>query len=457
MKKRLSTLLLASLVLVSVAAGCNDSNHQNDTQTKSEFQSGNKVIYHNGTCLYDISDPDHPVFVEQEKAADNDNFNIPKCVVLEYGKCVISGNEAIGYYLDNYDTLCHYDLTDVSKCKLTEVDYKDAMEKAVKAKLGADAESETIEQLKYSSPYMQDWCEGEDGNIYFWYVCPPETFQTYPEMNYLLGRMSKDCQSIEFIGEDVNACSFALGNGYIYYADNGYLYTGQNETAPDKDKAGIYKMKTDGSQKEKLVSVRPSDDAAMSYNSLSTVTGRVEIVGDNLYYIAQDGSKETYLYRLPLSGGTPEKVTDESVCDYFIDSASDTLYFWDGSLNSISPDGCALYSMPVSGGEKKPLFQKLSARTGLGLSVNGNYLYISDGDKFTGYNIRRSSDFSDIPCGQRYELSTGKFEYLDCYAEAKVSVDELCIQKIESVGAMTISWNEYKDRPENEKGVKVYA
>lgn len=498
MKKRFCALLLAVMVTASFAAGCSNadsssdtskggntsqtekssdtetdtSNEENssagndksdtatisDTQFKSVFQSGDKVIYNNGNCLYDVTDTAAPSFVEEKTEADNNSTDLPECVSLDQGKSVISGNEAFSFNHKDSESLSYYDLTDSSKVKMTKIDYADALEKAIKSKLGQDASSETLEALRYSADCMMSWCDGGDGSIYFLYVCPPENFNSYPELNYLLGKMSKDGKNIEFIGDDLNACSLAVKDGYIYYADNGYKYTGQTDTALDKDKIGIYKVKTDGSGKEKLVSVNPSADTDQSLSAISSIINRVEIIGDNLYYMAQDGSKETYLYRLPLGGGTPEKVTNDSICDYYIDTASNTLYFWDGSMNSSSPDGHTLFSQPVSGGEKKPLFCKLSARTGLGISVYGDYLYITDVNKFSGYNLvdkNKAADDHDA-CGQRYDLKTGKLEYLDCYAEVTYSVDELDIQKVESVGAMNISWNEYKDQPENELGVKIY-
>ncbi len=69
------------------------------------------------------------------------------------------------------------------------------------------------------------------------------------------------------------------------------------------------------------------------------------------------------------------------------------------------------------------------------LNVAGDYLYIS---------------------GQRYDLKTGKFEYLSCAADVEYKQDSFGITALDKIGPMNISWKEYSDIKEDDKGIKIY-
>ena len=77
-------------------------------------------------------------------------------------------------------------------------------------------------------------------------------YTAHKALNHRLIRASKDGKKIEFVGgEDVRAVDFVVNDGWIYYADNGYVCEG-NLFSFDYSRVGIYKMKTDGSEKTRI-------------------------------------------------------------------------------------------------------------------------------------------------------------------------------------------------------------
>lgn len=490
MKKRVFALLLAAAALTSSATGCSsqgdtsdagntsptennsdvtdsgDTAAVSDTQFSTIFTLDRKTIYNNGNALIDVSDPDKPVFlnVKQEIAEESSKSNavtpaepLPSPVALEQYKSVLYGNEAISTYRDEAGKLYHYDMTD-QQAVVKEVLYENgAWTSELRKKLGASVSDEDAEYVSDMVMLQsKGWTDGGDRYVYFYYVNTREYYFSWSSVNYIVGRFAKDGKGgVELMDDDIRANGIAVKDGYIYYADTGYVFDGQNITV-DKDRTGIYKVKTDGTDKEKLVSVKAwgEEDKYVLDNSAA----RLEIIGDDLYYIAQDGGEETYLYRLSLGGGDPVKVVEDSVSDYWIDTKADTIFYFDGVMNVSPADGKILYSMPLSGGESKALFRKRRTDSySMSFSTSGDYLYISDIDNYI--TIRMIEDVSEYdgirPAGQRYNLKTGEMEYLRSYCPVKYEEGFLGVKTVVEMGSLVVEWVKYEDSPV-EDGLTVY-
>ena len=469
MKKRLCALLLAAALVTSFGAGCNNSGDTAvNTQTRTVMKVDEKIIYNSGSGLIDVTDPDKPVFLNikqnPEESSGNSSSDVkqaeplPKYVYLENHRSVNYGKEGLSTYYGDEAGIYHYDMTD-PQAVIKETLYDSGSWKSEVSKKLDDSISD--EDAEYISDvfmlHCTDWSDGGDGYVYFYYVNDREVFMKYAQLNYVVGRFAKDGKGgVEIMSDDIRANDIAVKDGYIYYADTGYVLNGTNVSA-DKNRIGIYRVKTDGSDKQQLVSVKPwgkDDSYILSHSAL-----HLNIIGNDLYYIAQDGGEESYLYKLSLSGGAPVKVVNGSVSGYWVDTNSNTLFYYDGVAGVLKSNGSILYSMPLSGGEPKAMFRKLSANDYTDdFSVVGDYLYISD--KYDRINISYIEDANEYddsrPAGQRYNLKTGEMEYLRSYCIVKRETDYSGFSIIKEIGPHNIEWVKYENCPV-EDGLTAYV
>ena len=167
-----------------------------------------------------------------------------------------------------------------------------------------------------------------DGDYVYGYVAVSDGLSStsnYEDLNYRIFRISKSGDSIELVGdENVRATSFVLSDGWIYYSDNGYYYE-KNTDKYDEERRGIYKIKTDGSDKTKISG--EFGEIGFSKRALGCAAA-LTVYGDKLYYIntADDGS---LLYRMGLDGSDNEKLTDKPVSMYTVDAENDSIYYLD--------------------------------------------------------------------------------------------------------------------------------
>lgn len=418
MKKRTIALIVSMLVSVSAAAGCSsDSGKENKAVKDTVYQSDGSKYYVSGAAVYNISDPDKPVYLSYNDP-DNADSNLPAFFRMNKCHMAQNGSEITGPYLDNHK-IYKWNIGSDNTVSGSVLYEADSWSEAIKEKLKKYT-SYTDDNYKILSGEMMihgfDSTDAGDGYVYFRYCSQPEYFNQYMPTNYVLCRYDKNGGGLEFIGNDNGVASFDYKDGYIYFADNGFKAVSEYEYTVDKDRVGIYSMKADGTDVKKLVSVKPESDEDKNDQTriLKNVVGRVEVIGDDLYYIAEDKTGETYLYSIPVNGGTPEQVTEKPCADYYADTSSGTLFYQNGTLNISRADGCTVYSKPMDGGEETALYIKLNAPTyGYWASVEGDYLYITNYNMFVGYNTEES----DLISGQRFNLKTKEMEKLICTAK----------------------------------------
>ena len=87
MKKRTIALIVSMLVSVSAAAGCSsDSGKENKAVKDTVYQSDGSKYYVSGAAVYNISDPDKPVYLSYNDR-DNADSNLP--CFFRMNKCII--------------------------------------------------------------------------------------------------------------------------------------------------------------------------------------------------------------------------------------------------------------------------------------------------------------------------------------------------------------------------------
>ena len=481
MKKRLAALTLCAALTLSFAAGCGEDSSgsgsdssagaaqsenpadpesdsganssdkartvaQTDTQRGAVCSIDGKTFYNNGKCILDITNPDAPVFSEIAREKSDKAFT--ELSELRPDRSIVSGNKAVSCDEEDRGKIFEYDLSDLKNVRKKVLYDVNSWNSAVQAKADKTYSAELIGSISDNIMYYCDnWVDGGDGYVYFKFVSPGELFNDHVPQNYLVGRFALDGKGMELLSDDIRASSVTFKDGYLYYADCGYTVKGLSaDYSYDKSRIGIYKVRPDGSGKQKLVSISSVDE---KYSHTENLAGRLEVVGDYLYYIARNDSSDrdnSYLYRLPLGGGEPQQLTKESVCDYYVDTRSGTLFYYTGELYGSSKDVNKFCSVKLDGGEKKILFMSYENNYPPTLGVYGDYVYFMELSGYTGYQlVEKSEEYDDsAPSGMRYSLSAGKMEYLQAYAIAEYEENSSGYKTIKSYGSVSTKWIEKK-------------
>lgn len=193
----------------------------------------------------------------------------------------------------------------------------------------------TSEQLHDSVLGYEDrytWSMGEyavDGDYVYGHVTLDTTFiDSYKDLNFRIFRISKSGDVIEFVGgEDVRARDMVVRDGWIYYVDNGYTFDGKKYNY-DNSRVGIYKIKTDGSEKTKLTDDFSGLSGYYKDKANYGCAGALTLWRDKLYYLNFENG-ESPLWRMELDGSNKEKLTDCSVSNYAIDYDHNSVIYFD--------------------------------------------------------------------------------------------------------------------------------
>ena len=185
--------------------------------------------------------------------------------------------------------------------------------------------------LGYEDRYAWDTCNFViDGDYIYGRVEADENhFDLHKDLNFRIFRISKSGDVIEFVGsEDVRTNSMIVHDGWVYYADNGYTFDGKKYNY-DNDRVGIYKMKTDGSEKAKLTDDFSGLSGKYKDKPDHGCAGALTLWDDKLYYLNLENG-ESPLWRMELDGSNKEKLTDGSVSNYAIDYDHNSVIYFDG-------------------------------------------------------------------------------------------------------------------------------
>lgn len=447
MKNKIFLAALSAIMALFVFAGCDHQNETEkavsdlsyntqefsaDTQGNNMFVIDNNKYYNSGTAIVNINDNSKPEIIitnrdEFDNMKSEDN---PESVWFNYDCSVMKGNEIIQYNReDNSIRSIKLENNDIVENKTIFANKswaKYIKDKAVS--FGINSENDFIESSNYIMSHSSNWIIGDDGFIYFLIISDWDDFENYLPFNYCVGRFSINGDMVELF-DDIRASSLSFFNGNLYYFDNGYTFHSESFNI-DENRIGLYCMKSDKKDKRKIVggfSLSEEDKKDLKW-AYKHVGGRLEIIGDSIYYIAEDSSSKTYLYKLKISGSDPEKIVNDSCADYYIDIDSNLLIYQKGSLNLSPASGCVVCSVDLLNGNETILYRKYNAPShGSWASIDGDYLYITNPTHFRycrtytkEEEYKKIGDTKhDPPSGQRFNMKTKTMESLWWYSEVE--------------------------------------
>lgn len=262
---------------------------------------------------------------------------------------------------------------------------------------------------------MRYW-NADGDNIYFLCIPTPDYFQSEKSIAYRLGKISMDGKSIEFIGNET-ASAYAVKDNWIYFYDNGYTYQ-TNNFSIDYERAGIYKMKGDGSEKTLLLGgFEP--DSERQYNDLCD---KMNIYGDYLYFLDYSAKGQSRVSRIKLDGSEYENVSNHGAYDYTIDMGSDNMYYATGEEGRSRVDDRTIYQACLKDNTEKELFKYGSIGEPI-ISFYKGYLYFKNSGSFsTAVRNGKNKEISNVS-GMRYKIDEGKMERLYGYYEIEKTMD----------------------------------
>ena len=460
MKKRAISIICAWAMLVCCACGCGSTKADisdrktNTTQKTNIYSVSGKNIYNSGSVLYSIGDNDTFSLIDCYKFENSgkEDVHLPVSARASLGS-VVEGTNIYSSFLDAGE-IRRWNISDLNDPKY-DVLYQYDDDKVVSVIKEKYQNSDLLSEYNNDPTLItgsvltvnQDLADGGDGNIYYPYVPDVESYTVSTPIAFDVFYFAKDGSKFGVL-DDVRASALTSDGGYIYYYDAGYMYAPEEGERIDASKTGIYKMRTDGSDKQLLVSLKQNAEKNEDPKTAMKSAGMLNVINDKLYYIGTD----SYLYQVGLNGGDPVKVTSGMCNNYYIDSASGMLYYVKGEFRYETASGYPLVCVPLDGGEEKELsagFMNYHSYSGT-MTVFGDCLYFANPDFYLTYwldipNID-STPLTDL-CGLRIDLRTGKCEKLVVRVRAELGeVDPSGNYPIRSAKEPVIKWEAYEQK-----------
>ena len=218
-------------------------------------------------------------------------------------------------------------------------------------------------------------------------------YTAHKALNHRLIRASKDGKKIEFVGgEDVRAVDFVVNDGWIYYADNGYVCEG-NLFSFDYSRVGIYKMKTDGSEKTRIFDKFDEMDRDKYYKSGNAFF--LTIYNGKLYFCdLSDNSSR--IASINLDGSDYRQLSSEGAKLFTIDADNNEIYYQVGNALEHSPDPTEMKKMKADGSSEQRFSDRLFTDYTFNFKVYDGYLYVVCNDVLKYVRIDLSGDNAQI-------------------------------------------------------------
>lgn len=280
-KKRVvlsSSLVLCMIVgILSVLTGCGGQNEVNVSESLVSGSGSNNVLSGHVGDLQFVSIKKRPFYTENgtdyygvERLLDDENDYFTLDPIYS---CF---DENSFYEIDIGKSLTKYSLQGLKISSVMLVDLQNPPDSYFVGKIAA---------MSHPISYGDD--------IYFY--AGYGSYSRDPEgIIGSIGKVNKLSGNVELVGDpDITACAFAIRDGWIYYLDIDYQRAG--------NKAGVYKMKTDGSQKTLL---RPEED-------MSSVSDAALILnGEYIYYAYTASVGKTDICRIKADGSGYELLAE---------------------------------------------------------------------------------------------------------------------------------------------------
>lgn len=413
MLKKSIAFFLACAAILGLATGCsqdnnnkNDNNINDDKKTSAQnnvvFTAGNSVCYNSGSALFCMSD-DNNLKTAMMKNDDGQ----PE--IFDFGPVnnILTDNKLYGSYNNSENLVC-WDLSDTSHISCTSLYVKETIGSMLLDSLQNENSSVTYEDmdmLKTAFVCSVNYPSDGGSNIYFPITYDRDYYSAHKPLQFRIVEAAKNGRKIKLL-PDVHASSLVVSDEYIYYYENGFDYT--KETF-DIDVCGIYKMKTDGSEKEKLTDCKPAFDNMLWYRPAIT------ICGNDLYFIDKNDKDENYLKKFSLDSKKVETISKEQCSAYYVDQASDTVFYTSENSDYVN----TLYTHDLSNHKEKKLSEitDMTISDPLGLCVYEKYVYVCtspNSELWTYTNDFNIQSPDNIPVGLRLDKKTGDQQKLYC-------------------------------------------
>lgn len=393
-----AVIALASFLIINSLISNNYIN-SNSTEKPAVIKNSYGEYYIGGTNTFLLNSDNSVSKVDVKSSSEEDNSNYH---IMDVYRSVYDGESFFAQDVSVRNELYKYTFSD-----------NDTLEKEVWIDEQTLNNSVVVTEKQGSfnsySGNMRYWqLDGE--YIYFIYLPSMDYFMEEQNIAYRLGKISKSGSSIEFIGNET-ASTYAVKDGWIYYYDNGYTYDNDyNRYSCDLSRAGIYKMKSNGSQKQLLLNNFETDENDIRIGRDLVYCDKINIVDDYIYFIDHSKNGKSRVSRMKTDGSEQEYVSDKGAYSYTVDSENDKLYYATGKFGMTQIEAKTIYEVSIGKKTEVELF-KYGSLGQPEFSYYDNHLYFTNQDHY-----RPGTDASDPGvCGMRYDLNSKTMESLYGY------------------------------------------
>lgn len=391
------------------------------TETTTPLEINIEDYYISGGSVTYIADPNNPVAVTFTN--ENDPDSDPQSLVLNENKYAFDGQTFYcQQHNNNVSEFYKYTFTTKTTCVKSVWVTQDNLKKYL---FGIDT------YIDYGDG-LACW-EYYDNYIYFSKQSPLYGTNEFGndilaltdyKLPHLLIKISTDGKTIEIDDQIVN--DLTIKDGFIYYYDSGLTeltmeMTDNNGYTPtyyiDFDRVGIYKMDSDGNNKQLIKAGNVSEETKnLDINSLYI---DLEVFGDYLYF--KDNSKDGNgrVCRMKLDGTDFEYLTTNPVSEFTVDEKSNTLYY----SSVVIREAQKIIQLSLKDKTEKEIVSVDVIRDSK-LNFKNNSLYFSNNYLFESSSKELSTS------GARYNLSTNKLEYLQRFYEFEEIKDDIFTKQI---------------------------
>lgn len=397
--RRIISLAMFVIVSANILSGCSPNTKENTSEKECVIHNSNGEYYIKAANIVKLED-DGSVTAVKYNEADDEKY----AIAISDEKSVYIDGSIYAQQSDITTELYKFDFTDKT----------DTMERSV----WVDEDTLLNSDVTISSNYTGNMSYWNADGDYVYFICNPTTdyFQSEKGIAYRLGRISKDGKTIEFIGEET-ASAYTVKDGWIYFYDNGYTYESNNFNI-DYERAGIYKMKGDGSEKTLLLDGFEPDDRINNYifDEYNTLCDKMNIYNDYLYFIDYSVRGESRVCRVKFDGSGYERISDNGAYCYTINLDKNNMYYASGEGGYSQTGKRTIYEASLNDNAEKELFEYGSIGEPV-ISYYNGYLYFKNCGQFVAtVNDKGVS-------GMRYNLVEEKMERLYGYYEIEKTTD----------------------------------